>query len=328
MLDRVNDIIKTPGKIVFDPTNVNTALRVPLYSGDEGLNWEILPELVRMPNLIFGGTSDIVVARMAKATIAPTAFTSAALAKVFTHQGVYAARPGGSIIGATDKLVDIVTMDGQARRMACGFIYAEPPLRCETGKTIMGEMTIYGIVGLDGDANDLDDLLTLENQAWSDADYNAAHMITPGWTFSYAVDEEDESSWADIETRAGVTITSKSELDEDSNKTSGKGLRNVSISGYSVTVAADVFNITEAQVRAARFGDGTQAMGTRANVNGRDIKLNAIGGGGYIRVKNAVVQSSQFRAHPQKTVVGELTWKSDPVNSRTHLVVSTTDPDA
>ena len=55
--------------------------------------------------------------------------------------------------------------------------------------------------------------------------------------------------------------------------------------------------------------------------------LNAVGGGGFIRVKNAVLQSNKWVAHPKKTVANELTWKSQPQGSRTHLVVSTTDPD-
>lgn len=321
-----DNIVKTPGKIVFDPTNATVANRIPFYS-DDGVSWEVQETLVTLPNLIFGNTSQIVTARLAVAKIKPTAFTAAALAKAFTHQAVYAARPGGSIIGATDKLVDIVTMDGQARRMACAFIQGEPALTCETGKTIMGEMTIYGIVGLDGDSAELDDLLTLEDQEWSDADYNYAHMITPGWDFGWPANAEDTSSWAAIETRAGVTVTPKSELDEDNNPASGKGLRNVSISGYQVEVKADVFNITEAQVRAARFGNGTQAPGTRKTSLGRDIKLNAVGGGAYIRVKNAVLQPNPFKAHPKNTVVSELTWMSEPVGSRTHLIVSTTNPD-
>lgn len=326
MLDR-STIVKTPGKVVFDPTNANPALRIPFYS-DDGVSWEVSETMVMLPNLIFGGSTQIVTARLAIAKIKPTSFTAAALAKAFTHQAAFSTRPGGSIIGSVDKLVDIVTMDGQARRMASAFIYGEPALTCETGKTIMGEMTIYGIIGLDGDSAELDDLLTLENQAWSDADYNYSHMITPGWHFSWPAGEEDESSWADIETRAGVTVTPKPVLDEDDNKTSGKGLRNVSISDYSAEVKAAVFNITEAQVRAARFGSGTQATGTQKGSLGRDIKLNANGGGAYIRVKNAVLQPSPFKGHPKETVVNELTWLSQPQGSRTHLIVSTTDPDA
>lgn len=257
-LNRVTDIIKTPGKLVFDPTNANTALRIPFYSGEEGLSWEIQEGFVKLPNHVFGSSSAIVTARLAVAKIAPTAFTAAALTKVFTHQAAFASRPGATIIGATDKLVDIVTMDGQARRMACAFIQGEPALRCEVGKTIMGEMTVYGIIGLDGDSAELDDLLDIDAQEWSDADYNYSHMLTPGWTFGWPASAEDASSWAAIETRNGVTVTPKSELDEDENKSSGKGLRNVSISGYSVEVKADVFNITEAQVRAASISSVPQ----------------------------------------------------------------------
>lgn len=324
-------IVRTPGKIVFDPTNANAALRIPLYSDDDGITWDIEEELVKLPNLVFGGTTDIVTARLAKCEITPTAFTAAALAKCFTHQAAYSTMPGGSIIGSTDKLLDIVTMDGQARRMASAFVYGEPPLRCETGKTIMGKMTIYGIIGLDGDSSELDDLLTLEAQAWSDADYNAAHMITPGWFFGWRkwlTDPEDADTMIEIETMQGVTITPKSELTDFKNPTSGKGLRDVGIDGYSVEVKASAFNITEDMTRAARFANGTQAIGTQKNSLGADIVLNANGGGAFIRVKNAVLQPNQWKAHPKNTVVNELTWTSQPINSRSHLVVSTADPDA
>lgn len=317
-------IVKTPGKVVFDPTNADAALRIPLYSS-EGITWEVQETLVNLPNLIFGGNSQIVTARLAVAKIKPTNFTAAALTKVFTHQPAYTTRPGGSIIGSADKLVDIVTMDGQARRMACGFIYGEPAMTCEIGKTILGEITIYGIIGLDGDSAELDDLLTLQEQAWSDADYNASHMLTPGWGFSWPI-TGTASEWDDIQTLGGVTITPKSELTEMVDNR--KGLRDVTIQGYGLDVTANCFNISEAMVRTARFGNGTQALGTQKTGLGRDIKLNAVGGGAFIRAKGCILQPNTFTGNATDTVVNTLTWMTNPAASRTHLVVSTTDPDA
>lgn len=321
-LDRTT-IVKTPGKIVFDPTNADAALRIPLYSTD-GVSWEIQETLVTLPNLVFGGSTQIVTARLAVAKLKPTAFTAAALTKIFTHQAAYASAPGSSIIGSTDKLIDLVTMDGQVRRMACGFIFDEPSMTCEIGKTILGEVTIYGIIGLDGDSAELDDLLTLGAQAWSDADHNAADELTPGWNFSWPI-SGTASAWDDIETLGGVTIAPKSDLTQMVDNRSG--LRDVTIQSYSVEAKAKVFNISETLVRAARFADGTVLLGSQKTSLGRELKLNATGGGAYVRVKGAVLQPNPFKANATDTVVNDLTWMSNPSASRTHLVVTTSDPD-
>lgn len=319
-------IVKTPGKIVFDPTNENAALRVPLYSSD-GITWEIQETLVTLPDLVHGATSQIVTARLAVCKLKPTSFTAAGLAKLFTHSAAFATRPGSSIIGATDKLLDIVTMDGQARRMASAFIFGEPAITCEIGKTILGEVTIYGVIGLDGDSSDLDDLLTLEAQAWSDTGWDPDNEITPGWNFSWP--SGSASAWDDIETIGGVTLTPRSELTEmTSNR---DGLRDVTIANYGVEVKARVFNISETLVRAARFGNGTQALGTRKSALGRELKLNATSGDAYIRAYGAVLQPAPFTGNATDTVVNDLTWMTDPAPSdggRTHLLVTTEDPDA
>ncbi len=257
-------------------------------------------------------------------------FTAAGLAKLFTHSASFATRPGSSIIGATDKLLDIHTMDGQRRRMACASVFGEPAMQCEIGKTILGEVTIYGIIGLAGDSSELDDLLTLESDvAWTDTGWNPAHEITPGWSFSWPKVPEAASDWDDIETLGGVTITPKSTLVEMMNNRDG--LRDVTITNYGVEVKAKAYNISEALVREARFGAGTVPLGSRKTALGRELKLNAVGGGAFIRAYGAVLQPNSHVANAADTVIGDLTWLTDPVVSggdRTHLLVTTVDPDA
>ena len=319
-------IVKTPGKIVFDPTNATEALRIPLYSSD-GISFEIQETLVMLPNVVHGESAQIVTARLAVVKLKPTAFTAAALAKLFTHGAAFGTRPGSSIIGATDKIIDIHTMDGQRRRMAAAFVYGEPAITCEVGKTILGEVTIYGIVGLTADSSVINNLATLEAQAWSDADWDPADEITPGWDFSWPTG--DASAWDDIETLGGVTLTPKSTLAEMVNNRDG--LRDVTITNYGVEVKAKAFNISEALIRTARFGAGTVALGTQKSSLGRELKLNAVGGGTFIRAYGAVLQPQSFTFNAADTVVGDLTWMTDPVPSgggKTHLLVSTTDPDA
>jgi len=320
-------IIKTPGKIVFDPTNSNTALRIPLYSSD-GISFEIQETLQMIPNQVHGESSQVVTARLAVVKLKPTAFTAAALAKLFTHGPAFATRPGTSIIGSTDKIIDICTMDGKRRRLLNAFVFGEPAISCEIGKTILGEVTIYGIVITGGDSASLANLSTTTAQAWADSDWDPAAEITPGWNASWSV-TGTATAWDSLETLGGVTITPKSELDEMVNNRDG--LRNVSIKNYSVEAKAKVFNISEALVIAARFGNGTQALGSRKTSLGRNLKMRAVGGGAFITVFNSVLQPQSFSYNSADTVVGDLTWMSDPVVSsgrKTHLLVSTTDPDA
>lgn len=321
-----NQITKTPGKIVFDPTNATEGLRIPLYSSD-GISFEIQETLVMLPDLVHGESAQIVTARLAVCKLKPTSFTAAALAKLFTHGPAFATRPGSSIIGATDNIIDIHTMDGQRRRMSCAFVYGEPAITCEIGKTILGEVTIYGVIGLTGDSADIDDLATLEAQTWSDADWDPENELTPGWDFSWPTGSA--TAWDAIETLGGVTITPKSTLAEMINNRDG--LRDVTITNYGVEVKAKCFNISEALVRTARFGAGTQALGTQKSSLGREMKLNAVGGGAYIRAYNAVLQPNSFTYNAADTVVGDLTWMTDPTpasGDKTHLLVTTTDPDA
>lgn len=321
-----SQIIKAPGKIVFDPTNATAGLRIPLYSSD-GVSFEIQETLVTVPDVAHGESSQVVTGRLAVVKLKPTSFTAAALAKIFTHGAAFATRPGSSIIPATDQIIDIHTMDGQRRRMACGFVYTEPPMVCEVGKTILGEVTIYGIVATAGDSGDIDDIATLEAQAWSDADWDPDHEITPGWNFSWPTGSA--TAWDDIITEGGVTLTPKSTLDDMVNNRDG--LYNVTIRNYGAEVKASVMNISEALVRTARFGSGSQPLGSRKSALGRELKLNSTDGAAFIRAYNAVLQPNTQSFNAADTVVKELTWMTDPAvanGGKTHLLVTTEDPDA
>ncbi len=319
-LDRTH-IVKTPGKVVFDPTGTP----VPLYSSD-GISFEIQETLVMLPDLIHGESEQIVTARLAVVKFKPTAFTTAGLAKLFTHGAAFATRPGSSIIPSTDALLDVVTMDGKRRRLKSAFIYGEPALTCEIGKTILGEVTIYGIIPTTGGSDNISNLADYADQSWNDTGWDPDDEITPGWDFSWPTGTS--SAWDEIVTKGGVTITPKSTLVEDIDN--AHGLRNVSISNYGVEAKASVLNISEALIRTARFGSSTQALGTRKSSHG-PLKLNATSGDAYIRVYGAQAQPNVFTYNAGDTQVNELTWLSNPTPSsgdKTHLLVTTTDPDA
>jgi hypothetical protein len=322
----ITQITKTPGKIVFDPTNENAALRIPLYSSD-GITFDPQETLVELPNQVHGSSSQVVTGRLASVKLKPTSFEAAGLAKLFTHGPAFASRPGTSIIGATDKVIDIMTMDGKRRRLHNAFVFGEPAMTLEVGKTILGEVTIYGIVKSAGNSALLNDLYTTADQAWSDSDWDPDHEITPGWSASYSI-PGTPSAWDDIETMGGFTITPKSELDEMVNNRDG--LVNVTIKNYGVEARAKTFNISESLVHAARFGNGTQALGSRKTGLGRTLKLRATSGGAFVYIYGAVLQPNSYTFDASNTVVGDLTWKSDPVPSgggKTHMLVTTTDPD-
>lgn len=311
-------ITKTPGKVVFDPTGTP----VTLYSSS-GITCELQETLVELPDVRFGASEQIVTGRMVEVKFTPTQFTAAALTKLFTHGGV---RMGGSVVGSTDKLVDVRTVDGVQRRIACAYIHQEPAVRCKTGQTILGEVVIRGIVGIGGDSALLSTFWNKTSVAWSDAGWDPDEEITPGWEFSWS--GGTSSAWDDIDTADGVTITPKSDLTEDiSNR---HGLINATLQKYSVEITAKTLNISEDLVLAALYNN--LALGSKKTSLGRVMKLNAITGDAFIRCYNAVLQPSSFTYNATDTVVGDLKWMTSPTVSSgvkgPHLLVTTEDPDA
>ena len=311
-------IVKTPGKVVFDPTGTP----VTLYSSD-GISVMLSEDLVTLPDLRFGASEQIVTGRMVEVKFKPTQFTAAALTKLFTHGSV---RKGGSIVGATDALIDIRTVDGVQRRITCGYIHQEPAMTCMPGKTILGEVVIRGICGIDDDSALTNTYWTTSSVSWSDSGWNPDHEITPGWNFGWPTGSS--SAWDAIDTKEGITVTPKSELTED--RSHRHGLINVTIQNYGVEVKASVINISETLLLAALFNN--LPMGSKKTSLGRDIELNSVSADAYIRVYNAVLQPTSIMYNATDTVVGDLTWLSSPLVTSgvkgSHLLVSTTDPDA
>ncbi len=314
-----NLIKKTPGKVVIDLDNSP----VTLYSSS-GISCELQETLVELPDMIFGASEQIVTGRLVEVKFTPTQFTATALTKLFTHGSL---RMGSSIVGATDKKVDVRTVDGVQRRIACAYIHQEPAIRCKTGQTILGEVVIRGIVGIGKDSAELDTFWEKSNVAWSDAGWDPDHEITPGWDFSWPIDEETESAWDDIDTEDGVTITPKSELTEDvSNR---HGLINVTIQKYGVEITAKTLNISEDLVLGALYDE--LPLGSKKTSLGRLMKLNATTGNAFIRCYNAVLQPASLTYNATDTVVGDLKWQTSPLVTSgvkgPHLLVTTTDPD-
>lgn len=320
MSDRTQ-IKKTPGKVIFDAAGT----AAEFYSSD-GISIELMEKQVLLETARFGVFDERATGRMVVIKFKPTQLTAGALTALFTHG---AKTKGGSLLANADKTLDIHTIDGLRRRVPCAFVYGEPTLTCSTGKTILGEVTFYGILPIGADPAVLTNYYSQTSVAWpGDAAWDIANELTPAWDFSWPI-TGTASAWDAIDVKGGVTITTKSALTED--EVDGKGLINVSIQGYEVEAKAEVLNISEALIVAAR-GWGT-ALGSSRAALGRDLKLNAVGGGAYIRVKNAVLQApSALKMDAQNTVGGALEWKARPNFTAgaqgAALIVQTTDPDA
>jgi hypothetical protein len=313
-------ILKTPGKIILDAAGTP----VEFYSSD-GISVELMEDQVTLTNSKDGTFDERATGRMVVVKLKPTQFTAAALTALFTHG---AKAKGASLLSGSDITLDVHTIDGQRRRIPSAFVYAEPSITCSAGKTILGEVTFYGILPIGADPAVLANFYALTSVAFpSDAGWDIANELTPSWDFSWS--SGSASDWDAIDTKAGVTISSKSSLTED--KVDGRGLINVTIQDYEVEAKADVLNISEALILEARgFG---AALGSSRAALGRDLKLEAVGGGAYVWLKNAVLQApSALAMNATETVGGAgLMWKARPLFSSgvqgSSLIISTTNPD-
>lgn len=315
-----NDVVKLPGKIILDATGGSP---VHVYS-----NLDITAELgeeVQLQTSQIGGTyGQAVTGRMVQIKITPTGFTAAALAALFPHLSV---RMGGSIVGVADKALDLCTIDGKRRRIACAFIYGMPALNARTGQTILGEVTIYGIVPLNGTPAALASFWAAANEAWDVSTFDKSHNKTPSWDIGWSAGEA--SAWDALETDGGMTITPTSTIDDD--RSDRLGMFNATIRDLQVAAKAKVKNIREELLMAAIGWD--LPLGADRSSLGRVLKLNAVGGGAYIRVYGAVLQPPYGLTYGAgDTVVRDLNWLSFPDMPSgvmgPRMLVTTEDPDA
>lgn len=310
-----NEITKLPGTVTLDGVR---------YYSSSGITVEVMETLVMLPDLVHGASEQIITGRMVEIKFQPTAFTNAGLAKLFTHAAV---RMGGSIVGATDKVCDVRTIDGYKRRILNAFVYAEPAMTCKPGQTILGEVTIRGIVPLNADSSLLSNFYAVSAETWNDTGWDRDAEITPGWNVAWSTG--DATAWDDIMLSPdGITITPKSELTEDTS--SRDGVINVTIQNYGVTAKATALNISEDLVLAARFNN--LKNGQKKTSLGRDLVLRATTEDAFITCYNAVLQPQSFGFNPTDAVVGELTWMTAPLVTTgvrgPHLLVTETDPEA
>lgn len=312
-------IVKLPGKAVWNAGGTP----VPFYGAD-GITIELMEEGETLSTDRTGDYDESPTNRYVKITMTPTGFTAAAIAVLFSHGSK---RMGQSVVPEDDTTLDVHTIDGVRRRIPCAFVYGEPALTAKTGSSILGPVTFYGIVGNDVDENDLDALFQTSNVAWNASDWNKNARLTPAWLISYSDDEED--TFHVIDTVGGLTITTRSTLDEDVSDR--LGLVNATISNYVVEAKCAAQNISEADYMAA-CGFGSIGLGGKRSSLARDLILRATTEDAFITVYDAVLKAPKLGFNAKTTVVRDLMWISMPDfttgNIGPRLLVTTTDPEA
>lgn len=307
-------ILRKPGHIVFD--GVTFFSREPIVV-------EIQEDVVELPLLNFGTYDTRPTGRMVSVKFTPAMFNAAALAKLFPFGSL---AMGASIVSATDKPLDIHTLDGERYRIPCGFLYKEPAASFGVSVPVLGEVEFRGIVGIDADAGALASYFAASATAYpGDTAWDPGDTPTPACTYSWS--SGGASAWDDMALAGPLVITPEATLVED--RVEGKGLVNVAITDYRVRATAEPVNISSALVLAA-LGFGS-ALGSSKGALGRDLKVNAPGV--YARLYNAVLKAPvAHNFDREQRAIGQLTWEAhmtftagarDPL-----LLVTETDPDA
>lgn len=307
-------ILRKPGHVVFDGVTFFSSAPIVV---------ELMEETVELTSQNFGKFDERPIGRMVSIKFTPQLFNADALAKLFPFGAL---AMGSSIIATTDKPLDIHCSGDERYRIPCAFVYKEPVMTWGPGQPILGEVEFRGIVGISADPGALASYFAQSstaypgNTAWDEGD-----VITPNCTYSWS--SGSASLWDDLDMAAPPAITTEAELVED--KAEGRGLINVAITNYKVTMTAEPMNLTPALVLAA-LGFGSPLGSSKAAL-GRDFKINATGA--YGRLFNAVLKApSSLRYSSNDRVISPLTWEAQATfttgTKQPLFSISTTDPDA
>ena len=289
-------ILREPGHIIFDATGGSPAY---LYSE---VPWtvEMMEEVVALPSSMFGELDRIPVGRLVKVKGIPQAFGAAAIARFWPFAGL--AR-GSSILGSTDMVLDIHTLSGQRCRISNAFVYAEPSIRGDVRKTVMGEIEFWGIVPLTSDGNSLVNFFNETSVEYpGDTVFDKNYVISPAWTFTFDGDGFDLAD-------SGFSIKTNAKLVED--KGNGIGTYNVALVDYGVEVEVEPMNLSRADVMS--LAGWNNVLGSRKSAVGAEIVGTGDGAGTgiYVAVRGAALvpgQNFSFGAEPRS--VGKLKFQS------------------
>lgn len=306
-------ILRKPGHVVFDGVTFYSSAPIIV---------EVQEDLVELNLQNFGKFDDRPTGRMVSVRFTPAAFTAAALVKLYPFGSL---AMGASIVGATDKPIDIHTADGERYRIPCGFVYKEPAASWGVTVPILGEVEMRGILGIDADAGLLASYLAQSATAYpGDTTWDPGEVLTPACSYSWP--KQTASLWDSIDLAGPLVITPEATLVED--RAEGKGIINIALTNYKVTATAEPMNITPALVlEALSFGS---ALGSSKAALGRDLKVDAAGA--YARLYNAVLKApAPLRYSSEDRIIGGLTWEAQARfttgTKQPLFVVTDTDPD-
>lgn len=299
MSDR-NLILREPGHVIVDAAGTPAT-----FFSEAPIEVELMEEVVALPSARFGKLDDIPVGRLVKITFVPQAVSAGAIAKLFT---LASKARGASLLASTDKTLDIHTTSGKRGRVPSAFLYQEPEIRGTVRKTPFGACEWWGILPIGSSANALTAFWNETSVSYpGDSLLDTAEVITPAWTATWGASPFDSLDLDDN----GFTVRSKPKLLED--KVDGKGIINVSIADYEVSVEFTPMNITRAAVMA-RAGFGT-ALGGRKSASASEFI--ATGTGIYVAVRGASLRPGKtfaFGAEP-RVINNKLTLQSSRIIS-------------
>lgn len=308
-----NQIVREPGHVVFDGAT--------FFSGAD-IEATLTEQTITVQSVRHGAVDESVTGIEVAVKFTPLQFNATALAKLFPFGSL---AKGASIFASTDKPIDIHTVSGKRFRIPCGAIFKEPASMWGVKKPILGEVEMRGVLGISATPGALASYYAKSSTAYpGDTDWDLSEVLRPACAASWP--QGSATSWDDIWTAEGWTITPEAKLVDDSPD--GFGVLNYALADYTVKAAAEVMNISGDDLLAARgFGN---AFGSSKSARGKDLKLNATGA--FARLYNAVLTGDlPFTFSSEKRYAGPLTWQAMPSftagSANPLFLVTDTDPD-
>jgi len=284
------EILREPGHIILDAAGTPAT-----FYSETPITVEMVEGVVDLPSSMFGSLDKIPVGRLVKIKFLPQQFSLGAAQRLFPFAAL--AR-GASIVGSTDKTLDIHTISGKRVRIPNAFLYAEPMIRGDVRKTPFGEVEFWGIIPLSGDGNSLASFFAETSVSYpGDSLLNTSQMITPAWTVAVGAQAIDLAD-------GGFEIKTNPKLVED--KVNGYGLINVALVDYSVQISFEALNLTRSIV-TGWMGFGTD-IGGRKSTSAQDITAQA--SAIYTLCRNAHLVPGSFTFDAEQRSVGKLTFET------------------
>jgi hypothetical protein len=282
------------GHIVYDAAGTPST-----FFAQGSISLELVMESSPLMTMMFGEIDKIVTGKIVKLKFIPLEFSAGAAATLFPFGGKAL---GSSIFESSDKTIDIHTTSGLQVRLLSAAVYAEPGIQGDITKTVFGTSEWWGILPISGDPSTLAAYLTETSVSYPGASaFDQTKAITPAWACAWGASPFDA---IDLD-QSGWELKTTPKLVED--RVQGKGLVNIALADYSMSVTFAPMNVTRAQAMA-RMGWGIP-VGGRASAAKAD--WIASGTGIYVAAYNmAPASADPFQFDSSARTVGKITLAS------------------